>query len=144
MTRFWDSPATPIVQIQRALLALLAATLLLTGFTGNAGVQVLDQDLAVRLARLHLHGVAGEAEYVRANAAPAPFIHPHCHGPLPELAAQPSPDEVQAAGALAGLTACTSMAPLPVPPPAALVSLTGTVATPSGHTLSPLLQPPRS
>lgn len=143
MTQTWDRSAPVLLQIQRLLLAALAATLLLVGFTGDAGVQVLEQDLAVRLARLHLHGVAGEAEYVREYAAPAPFIHPHCHGPAPELAAQPSPDEVQAAGALAGLTICTAVMSLPLPPLPAIAARHGDIAPLGGLTLPPLLPPPR-
>ena len=144
MTQTWDRGAPALVQIQRLLLAALAATLLLVGFTGNAGVQVLDHDLAVRIARLHLHGVAGEAEYIRDNAAPAPFIHPHCHGPAPEVAAQPSPDEVQAAAALAGLMTCATVAPLRLPPVSALAKVDAAAVLPAGLSLLPILPPPQA
>ena len=71
--------------------AALALLLLVVVATGHAGVQVLDQATAARLALLHLHGVPGEAEYVRAFAAPAPFVHPHCPSPVLSGDDQPGP-----------------------------------------------------
>src|SRR5215203_5250291 len=104
VTRSWNSPATSLLILERLFLTMLVATLLLVGFTGHAGVQVLDQDVAARIARLHLHGVSGEAAYVHSHTAPAPFVTPHCHAPVEPTPSQPSPDQVQAASTLAGAT----------------------------------------
>lgn len=143
MTQTWDRSAPALAQLQRLLLLALAVALLLMGFTGNAGVQVLEQDLAARLARLHLHGVAGEAEYVRENAAPAPFVHPHCHGTAPAVAAQPSPDEVQAAAALAGSTACAAPMPAPAPPQSTFAVGEAGFLIPQSHSSRPIAPPPQ-
>jgi len=116
MRRAVKAEASPA---HRGVLALLAAALLLTSFTGHAGVQVLDRDFAARLFPYHLHGVPGEREYVERYHEPAPFVPGHCHSPLVDPAQQPGPDEVQAAASLAGVSICTDWTALPAaaPPP---------------------------
>jgi len=123
---------------------MLVATLLLVGFSGHAGVQVLDQDVAARIARLHLHGVSGEAAYVHSHAAPAPFVMPHCHAPIESTPSQPSPDQVQAATTLAGAMLCGSVAPVPAPPESSFAAGSDAAMLPESLGALPASPPPQS
>jgi hypothetical protein len=125
-----------------AVIALTVA-LLASGFTGRAGVQVVDGAMAARLFALHLHGVDGEAEYVREFGEAAPFVHPHCHAPLAPVSAQPSPDGVQAASALAGALWCNDGAVMHIPPPVVVVDGPIDVVAPPAALVLPPFQPPR-
>ncbi|MGD9893520.1 MAG: hypothetical protein AB7R89_24640 [Dehalococcoidia bacterium] len=129
--------------LRRCLLSLIAAALLAVGFTGNAGVQVLDGAAATRIAVLHLHGVAGEAEYVRAHGVPAPFIHDHCHKPLPSAGNQPSPDQVLAASALAGSMHCVTLDRMPAPSAPTPVASAQARTLPAGLEIRPAVPPPQ-
>jgi hypothetical protein len=132
-----------VLALERLTLGVLALTLLLMGFTGHLGVQVLDNATAARIFALHLHGVPGEAEYVHTHGAPAPFVAPHCHEPLPSATGEPSPDEVQAA-ALAGATLCTVWSALPISPaPGLRLDMDGGL-TPDALSLLPLVPPPQA
>jgi hypothetical protein len=144
MTQPLALPAPPAVLLQRAGLLAFAIVLLLTGFAGKAGVQVVDGAMAARMFALHLHGVAGEAEYVQATGTPAPFIHPHCHQPLVDRHAQPDPSEVQAASALAGVLHCAESSVLLVTPAAVSMPAGLEADAPASRSLVPLSPPPRS
>jgi hypothetical protein len=130
--------------LYRAAAVLLAVALLGTGFAGRAGVQVLDGAIVARLLPLHLHGVPGEAEYVRTFGVPAPFVHPHCHDAPAGATPGPGPDEVQAAAALAGAVWCAAAAPAAPAAPAALPLADGPFLVLTGISLSPLIRPPRA
>src|SRR5829696_352103 len=97
-----DTSQTDLQQLVRAALAV---ALLMSAFTGNAGVQVLDSALTARLFALHQHGVPGEAEYIHQHGAPAPFVHTHCHATANQ-SESPAPAEVQAAASLSGALLC--------------------------------------
>ena len=129
--------------LRRCLLSLFAVALLAVGFTGNAGVQVLDGVAANRIAALHLHGVAGEAEYVRTYGAPAPFIHDHCHKPLPSAGSQPSPDQVLAASALAGSVDCVTLDWMAAPTAVAPVASAQARTLTAGLDIRPSVPPPQ-
>jgi hypothetical protein len=124
-------------------LAALALALLLTGFSGRAGVQVVDRATADRLFALHLHGVPGEREYVHTHNAPAPFVHGHCHAAREFPAPGPGPYEAQVAASLAGVAHCpaanlTPATPAERPSPAASAPL-----VPESHVPAPPSEPPR-
>jgi hypothetical protein len=127
----------------RVIMAGVAVMLLTVGFTGRAGVQVLDGATAARLASLHLHGVPGEAEYVRTHGVPAPFVHPHCHKPPSSVEHQPSPDQVLAASALAGSMHCATLDWSPVTADATLLQGTQSAQFPSGLPIRPAVPPPQ-
>jgi hypothetical protein len=129
--------------LRRCLLSLFAVALLAVGFTGNAGVQVLDGAAATRIAALHLHGVAGEAEYVRSYGAPAPFVHDHCHKPLPSAGNQPNPDQVLAASALAGSMDCVTLDGMPALSASAPVASAQVRTLPPGLEIRPAVPPPQ-
>jgi hypothetical protein len=143
MTLTWASPSAQAVILQRIALAGLAIALLLTGFAGRAGVQVVDGAIAARMFALHLHGVPGEAEFVQATGTPAPFVHAHCHAPLSPSVPQPDPDVVQAASTLAGSAVCTASAFAPVTPLAVWDSDVSSAPTLQSRFLAPALEPPR-
>jgi hypothetical protein len=132
------------VILRRCLLSLFAVGLLAVGFTGHAGVQVLDGAAATRIAALHLHGVPGEAEYVHKYGVPAPFVHNHCHQPLPSAENQPSPDQVLAASALAGSVDCVSLDWMPEPATVAPVASAQVGARPVGLDIRPAIPPPQA
>lgn len=129
--------------LRRCLLSLFAVTLLLMGFTGHSGVQVIDGAAAARIAELHLHGVAGEAEYVRTYHAPAPFVHDHCHGPLPTAENQPNPDRVLAASALAGSMHCATLKQMPAPVASSPSPASHVRHLPPGLSVRPAVPPPQ-
>ena len=103
--------------LHRVALAALACAVLLTGFAGRAGVQVVDRALATRIFATHLHGVLGEAEWVEEYGTPAPFVPTHCHNDVVYRDGQPGPESVQAAQSLAGAAHCADVAVLPAPLP---------------------------
>jgi hypothetical protein len=144
MTHTLAPSVLPGLMLQRAGLVAFAIVLLLTGFAGKAGVQVVNEAMAARLFALHPHGVEGEAEYVRATGTPAPFIHPHCHQPLVDRQAQPNPSEVQAASALAGVLHCAESDVMLTAPAAVSVHALVDVDAPVSWSLVPLSPPPRS
>jgi hypothetical protein len=117
--------------------------LLLVVATGHAGVQVLDQATVARLARLHLHGVPGERDYVRAFNAPAPFVHPHCHRLAAPAADQPGPFEIVSAGSLAGAALCAPDVAAPVAPVLTRFGESSAASLPSATALPPPTEPPR-
>lgn len=122
MTQLPAIPGARTSDLYRAALVVVAIMLLFTGFTGRAGVQVVDSAVAMRLFALHLHGVPGEEQYVQATGAPAPFVHPHCHAPL-VTHQQPDASQVLAASTLAGTAICTSaVAPVAAPAAVSLVA----------------------
>lgn len=137
------APPYPEAIAYRAALLLLAAAVLLTAFTGRAGVQVIDGAMAARLFAFHLHGVPGEREYVDAAGQPAPFVHRHCHAPPEQPAPQAGPFEVLAAAALAGAVWCAQ----PAHPMAVLASVQPhpfpAEHAPEGWHAPPPTQPPR-
>jgi hypothetical protein len=87
--------------------------------------------------------VPGEAEYVQAYGMPAPFVHSHCHDAINLQGPQPSPDEVQAASALAGSINCAAALLTLDIPPAAVALPVDAASAPDGLTLSPLSPPPQ-
>jgi len=123
--------------------AVLAVALLAVVATGHAGVQVLDQAAAARLAVLHTHGVPGEAEYVRAFGVPAPFVHAHCHAPVVAADVQPGPFEVLSAGALAGAVLCVPAISAPVAPAPMRHGEPAVASQPRAAVLIPPTEPPR-
>lgn len=130
--------------LSQVLLGTLAVALLLTGFTGRAGVQVLDRDHAARLFPLHLHDVLGEREYVAQHQGPAPFIAGHCHAAYGHGDPPPSPDDIQAASALAGSAWCMSADIAPAAPPAQAVMIAAQAVPDGILAAAPLLPPPRA
>jgi hypothetical protein len=127
----------------RAALLLLAAALLVTAFTGRAGVQVIDGAMAARLFAFHLHGVPGEREYVDTYGEPAPFVHRHCHAPPEQSAPQAGPFEVLAAAALAGAVWCSDPVAQPVLPDTAHPHTLPAEHVPDGWSAPPATRPPR-
>jgi len=127
----------------RVALLLLVAALLVTAFTGRAGVQVLDGAMAARLFAFHLHGVPGEREYVDTYGVPAPFVHRHCHAPPDQPAPQAGPFEVLAAAALAGALWCAEPTTQPVLPDTAHPHTLPAERIPDGWSAPPPTRPPR-
>lgn len=136
------SCASPLA-LQRAALASLAVLLLMCGFTGRAGVQVVDHATAARIFALHLHGIPGEAQYVETYGLPSPLVHPHCHAPARVPVAQPGPDEVQAAASLAGAVHCDLAAPMLTTPSLTAAARPALPALPAGVSLQPPVPPPQ-
>lgn len=143
MTLAWDTSGAFLIALQRTALAALALAVLMSGFTGRAGVQVVDGAIAARLFALHLHGIAGEREYVEAHREPAPFVHGHCHAPLEQPAPQPGPYEVQAAASLAGAALCAMSSSAPAPPSGRWVDVAAAAPALPSRFLAPPLEPPR-
>ena len=129
--------------VQRMALAALALALLLTGFSGRAGVQVVDRVTLDRLFALHLHGTPGEREYVHTHNAPAPFVHGHCHDARELPAAETGPYEVMAAASLAGVAHCAMPGMIPVAPAESLLYATTPATAPESHVPAPPSEPPR-
>lgn len=127
----------------RAALLLLAAALLITAFTGRAGVQVIDSAMAARLFAFHLHGVPGEREYVDAVGEPAPFVHRHCHAAPRQPAPQAGPFEVLAAATLAGAVWCSEPVNLPALPDTAHPHALPAEHIPDDWSAPPPTRPPR-
>lgn len=149
--RMWGWPVAVVAlpgripdAVSRVLLLVLTTALLLTGFSGRAGVQVLDRDHAALLFPLHLHGVPGERAYVERHGAPAPFVAGHCHAPYEHGQPPPSPDEVQSASALAGSVLCIAADLTPVTPPAVGLALSAHVLPSGAAPSAPLVPPPRA
>lgn len=137
------APLSPGAIAYRAALLLLAAAVLLTAFTGRAGVQVIDGAMAARLFAFHLHGVPGEREYVAAAGQPAPFVHRHCHGSPEQPAPQAGPFEVLAAAVLAGAIWCAQPAHLLAAPAFIQPHPFPVEHAPEGWHAPPPTQPPR-
>ena len=133
-------PATAASHLCSAVLALALVALVASG---RAGVQVLDQAAAARLAVLHLHGVPGEAQYVRSSGVPAPFVHAHCHGPVVSADEQPGPSEVLSAGSLAGAALCAAAIAAPVAPTPMRYGEAAVASVPRAAALLPPTEPPR-
>jgi hypothetical protein len=129
--------------VYRVALLLLAAALLLTAFTGRAGVQVIDGAMAARLFAFHLHGVPGEREYVDTYGEPAPFVHRHCHAPPDRPAPQAGPFELLAAATLAGALWCSEPANSPALPDTAHPHTLPAERIPDGWSAPPPTKPPR-
>ena len=126
------------------LVLALAASLLLTGFTGHAGVQLLDGALLAKLERIHRHGVPGEAEYIAQHGSWEGYVHGHCHREHRAAGSQPSPDQVQAAASLAGAVVCAQSVAGPFALPTAWHAVSATEAVaPTGPSSPPLVPPPR-
>lgn len=105
-------PPLPLVALHRAVLLSLVVSLLLTSFTGHAGMQVIDGAFAQTLLRTHRHGVPGEADYIHTHGTWHGFVAEHCHRSTP-TESQPGPDHVQSAITLAGAVDCATTTPLP-------------------------------
>ncbi len=127
----------------RAALLLLAAALLVTAFTGRAGVQVIDGAMAARLFAFHLHGIPGEREYVDAVGEPAPFVHRHCHAAPGQHPPQAGPFEVLAAATLAGALWCADPATPLLLPDLTRPSALPAERVPDGWSAPPPTRPPR-
>lgn len=136
----------PAALFQRAALASLAVMVLLAGFTGRAGVQVVDEAMARQLFRLHTHDIPGEQLYIQTYGEPAPFVPAHCHDDPAFVPApvQPSPDEVQTAASLAGSILCSVGVVLPVIPPTFHGLQANIGSAPLAVYLLPASPPPRS
>ncbi|MFN8557512.1 MAG: hypothetical protein U0531_09260 [Dehalococcoidia bacterium] len=126
-----------------AVRAVLAIAILVTGFTGRAGVAVVSASTAARFFALHTHGLIAEREYVSEYRAPAPYVHPHCHNAPYAPDQQPSPGEVQAASSLAAAAQCAVWTAEPTP----LIAFIRLSSDPShalvGRALPPLPPPPQ-
>lgn len=129
--------------VQHALLLWLAVGLLVTSFTGNAGVQLVDRALAERLYLVHRHGVPGEAEYVALHGTWEGYVHNHCHY-LPATGhGGPGPDGVMAASVLAGAAVCGHVAAVVAPVAQFARVMAARAAPPPSAPVPPLLRPPR-
>lgn len=136
----------PAALLQRAVLASLAVMVLLAGFTGRAGVQVVDEAMAQQLFRLHTHDIPGEQLYIQTFGEPAPFVPGHCHDDpnLTASHAQPDSNEVQAAASLAGSILCSAGLILPVLPPARASARPAVSGPALAVSVAPASPPPQS
>jgi hypothetical protein len=132
---------TPL-PIQAALLVLVMLTLA-PSVLGRAGFQLLEDTVAQRIYPLHRHGVPGEAEYIAAHGAPAPFVHPHCHPPATSREGH-TPAEFAVAGIVVGPMLCTDNAALPPAPPPSLAHIETAPLRPDGLTHAPAPPPPQA
>src|SRR5215211_7802796 len=130
--------------VERLLIAVLAGAMLLTGFTGHAGQQLLDQALLAKLVRTHYHGVPGEAAYIAQHGTWEGSVHSHCHPPQEHGASHIGPDEVQGPSSLAGAAACLANTITPLPPEISFSHDRTTAAAGERQAPSPPLRPPRS
>lgn len=131
----------PALALHQLTLLALAGALLLTNFTGYAGVQILDHATATRIFSLHLHGVPGEAAYIHNHGAPAPFVSGHCHNALPDAGGQPAADEAQAS-TLAGATLCAESGATSMPLTHGWLATPTAAATPPDDLTTPPDSPP--
>lgn len=128
----------------RFLTLVVLCGLLGSGFSGRAGVQVLDQVLAQRLFATHTHGVLAEQAYVERYGTQAPFVQGHCHNE-PALAPDTvfGPHDASAAVVLAVAAICGAIAATPLPPEIVDVGKVIAATTPPDVVLAPPTEPPR-
>jgi hypothetical protein len=132
-------PAGPL---RVAVSLLLVAAVLAPSLLGRAGFQAIERAVAARIFPLHQHGVTGEAAFIRAYGLPAPFVHPHCHGPTGHTGPE-SPAEMAAGGLLFGPVLCGSAAAPAAPPVPGLPATDAPSSSAGGLDPRPPLQPPR-
>jgi len=131
--------------VPRPVLGLFVAALLLTSFSGHAGVQVLDGALLAKLYHVHQHGVPGERAYIATHGTWEGFVHPHCHRQHQDgRDSQPGPDHVQAAASLASAALCASWQTTPLVPVAAIIVSVPSPAPGAVALPRPLLPPPQA
>ena len=123
------------------LLALVVLTVA-PSIMGRAGFQLIEDAVAARIFALHRHGVPGEAEYIAAHGAPAPFVHPHCHR-APDAPVEHTPGEMAVAGMLLGPFLCGAGAALPAPLLFSLRQAAAPTLALQGRDVRPTTPPPQ-
>jgi hypothetical protein len=110
---------------------------------GRAGFLLVDAAFAERFFPYHLHGIEGEADYVREHGRPAPFVHPHCH-PEPGPPAEQTPAEMTAAGVVHGPVLCAGHLTVPAAPVNTAAAPATQPARPLEVARAPLPPPPKA
>ncbi len=129
--------------LQHALLIAVAYALLLTGFMGHLGVQVVDRALAEHVFTLSPNGSLFAREYAAAYGRPAPIVQARCQSAPYQPPLHAGPDQISAAGSLAGAAICVTWGDAPLASPVEWAEADTGVSPPPDHVPSLPLEPPR-
>lgn len=142
MTRPLRTHALPPLLIRATLLALVAL-LLTPPLLGRAGHQLVEEAMAARIFPVHLHGVAGEAEYIARYGTWQGLIHDHCHDTEARADQQYTPAQISAAAIVIGPALCGDVAVVPAPDAPLLVTATTRFGLPHAQSTTPDTPPPK-
>lgn len=131
----------PPLLVRAALLALVALVLA-PPMLGRAGYQLVEEAMAARIFPVHLHGVAGETDYIARYGTWQGFVHDHCHDTEARAGQQYTPAQMSAAAVVIGPALCGDVASLPLPVAPVLVVAASHADPPAAQSPTPDTPPP--